>query len=79
MSSVMRIGSVCIRVIGVDLLNAIFRSAFAHDTPHRPHLRLHGVGGHQLQPSIRFGVLQGKVNIVLYIAQVVKPVLLPVI
>ena len=35
-------------------------------TTHRPHLRLHGVGGHQLQLMVTFGVfLQGKVNSVL--------------
>ena len=37
LSSVMRVGSVCMRVMdvhvyGVDLVNVIFRSAFAHDT-----------------------------------------------
>ena len=46
---------------------------------HRPYLRLHGVGGHQLQLVITFGVLEGKVNSARYIAKVVNPVLLPIL
>ena len=46
---------------------------------HRPNLRLHGVGGHQLKLVITFGVLEGKVNSAHYIAKVVNPVLLSIL
>ena len=49
LSSVMRVSSVCMRVMevhvyGVDLVSVIFRSALPKT--HRPHLRLHGVREH---------------------------------
>ena len=46
-----------VHVYDVDLVIVIFRSIFA--TTHRPHLRLHGVGGHQLQVAVTFGVSAG--------------------
>ena len=59
---------------GVDLVNAIFRSAFARDTPAPP--QLHGVGDHQLQLGLYLVFLQDKVNSARYIALVVNSVLL---
>ena len=44
---------------------------------HRSHLRFHEVGGHQLKLVVTLVLLQGKVNSVHYIAQVVNSVLLP--
>ena len=53
LSSVMRVGFVCMRVMdihvyGIDLLSVIFWSTFSHNT--QAHLRLHDMrgGGHQL-------------------------------
>ena len=48
LSSVMRVGPVCMQVMdvhvyAVDLVSAIFQSAFAHDTQAQP--RLYGVEG----------------------------------
>ena len=62
LSSVMRVGSVCMRVMdvhvyGVDLVSVIFRSAFAHDTQAAP--RASCCGGHQLQLAVTLGVSAG--------------------
>ena len=56
-----RVGSICMRVIDVhvygrDQVSVIFRSAFAHDTPH---LMLHGMGSHQLYLAVTFSVSAG--------------------
>ena len=59
----------------IDLKRVIF--CVHSPTTHRPHLRLQGVGGHQLQLAVTFGVSAGKVNCACYIAQLVNPVLLP--
>ena len=61
-SSVMTVGSVCMRVMDIhvyciDLLSIIFRSAFVHDT--QSLLRLHSVGGHQSQLMVISGVSAG--------------------
>ena len=74
--SVMRLGSVCMRVMdvhvyGVDLVSIIFRSALAH--AHRPYLRLPVLGATSYNSLSHLD----KVNSALYIAQVVNPVLLP--
>ena len=55
----MRVRSVCMRVMDVhvydvDLVSVIFRRALAHDT--QEHLKLHGVGGHQLLLAVTFGI-----------------------
>ena len=44
-------------VYGVDLVNVISRSVLAHDT--KAQLGFHGVGGHQLQLAVTFGVSAG--------------------
>ena len=44
---------------------------------HRPHLSLHGVGAIIFSSWSHLVFLQGKVNSVCYIAQVVNPMLLP--
>ena len=77
LSSVMRVGSVCMRVMhvhvyGVDLVIVIFQGIFAHDT--QAHLRLHGVGAIHYNSRSHLVFLQGKVNSARYIAQVVNPV-----
>ena len=62
LSSVMRVGFVCMRVMdvhvyGIDLVSII---TLVHlPTTNRPHLRLHGVQGHQLQLTVTFGVSAG--------------------
>ena len=78
--SVMRVGSVCMRVIdihtyGIDLVGIIFGV-------HSP--MTHGLtSGFMVWGAISYNLrshsvfLQGKVNSTRYIAQVVKPVLLP--
>ena len=60
LSSVIRLGSVSVRVMdvyvyGVDLTSVIFRSEFAHQAP--PQASWYG--GHQLQLAIKFGVSTG--------------------
>ena len=75
LSSVMRVGSVCMRVMdvhmyGLDLVSVIFWSAFAHN-PQVPSQAI----SYNSQSHLVF--LQGKVNCACYIAQVVNPVLLP--
>ena len=62
LSSVMRVGSACMRVMdihvyGVDLVSINFQSTFAHNTQAPP--RLHGVGGQQFQLMVTFGVSVG--------------------
>ena len=62
LSSVMRVGSVCmwvmdIHVYGVDLVSIIIWIAFPHET--QAYFRLHGVGDHQLQLMLTFGVSAG--------------------
>ena len=62
LSSVMRVGSVCmqvknVQVYSVVLVSTIFWSAFA--LTHRPHLRLHGVRSNQLELAVIFGVSAG--------------------
>ena len=62
LSSVMRIGSVCMRVMdvhmyGTDLASVIFQSAFAHNTQAPPQASWYG--DHQLQLAIKFGVSAG--------------------
>ena len=75
-SSLMRVGSVCMRVMdvhvyGIGLVSVIFRSVFAHDTQASP--QASWCGG----PSVTTLVfLQGKENVARTIAQVLKPVLL---
>ena len=71
--SVMRVVSVCMRVMelhmyNVDLVRVIFRSAFAHDI--RPQLRLHGVGAisYNSRPHMVFPL--GKIKSARYITQV---------
>ena len=59
---------------GVDLVSAIFRSAFANDT--QALLRLHSVGAISYNSQSHLVFLQGNVNRVRYIAQVVNPMLL---
>ena len=64
LSSVTRVGSVCMRVLhvhvyGADLVSVIFRSAFAHDTLAPPQAATMGVAGHRLQFSDTFGVYAG--------------------
>ena len=58
-SSVMRVGSVCVRRIdvhlyGVDLVSVIFRSAFAHDR--QAPSQASWCGDHQLQLAVTFGI-----------------------
>ena len=62
LSSMMRVDSVWMRVMGVhvysvDLVSVIFRSAFTHE--HRHNLRLHGMRSHQLQLIVTFVVFAG--------------------
>ena len=62
LSSVMRVGSVCMRVMdihvyGEDLVSVIFRSSYAHDTQAPP--QASWCGGHQLQLVVTFGVSAG--------------------
>ena len=73
--SMIKLGSVCMRLMDVDLVSVTFRSAFAHDK--RTHLRLHGVGAISYYSRSHLVFLQGKVNSARYIAQVLNPVLLP--
>ena len=59
LSSVMIIGSVCMRVMdvhvyGVDLVSVI--PGVHSPTTHKRHLKLHDVGDHQLQLAVTFGV-----------------------
>ena len=59
LSSVMRVGSVCMRVMdihvyGVDMVSVIFQSAFAHNTQAPP--LASWCEGHQLQLTVTFGV-----------------------
>ena len=59
LSSVMRVGSVCMRVMDVhvhdvDLVSVIFWSTFAHDTQASPQASWHGY--HQLQLAVAFVV-----------------------
>ena len=80
LSSLMRVGSVCTRVMdvhvyGVDLVSAIFQSAFVQDT--LAPARLHGVGTISYISRSHLTLLQSEVNSARYIAQVVKPELLP--
>ena len=63
LSSVMRIGYICMQVMdvhlyGVDLMSFVFRGV-PSPTTHRPHLRLHGVWGYQLELAVTFGVSSG--------------------
>ena len=58
LSSVMRVGFVCMRVMnvhmyGIDLVRVIFRSAFANDA--QPPPQASRLGGRQLQLSVTFG------------------------
>ena len=62
LSSVMRVGSVCmlmmdVNVYGVDLVSVIFRSAFTHNSQAPPQTSWRG--GHQLQLTVTFGVSAG--------------------
>ena len=64
LSSVMRVDSVCMRVVNVnvygvrvDLVSVNFRSAFTQDTQAPP--RLSCVWGHHLQLAVTFGVSPG--------------------
>ena len=59
----------------VDMVSVIFRSAFAHDTLAPPQASWCGGINYNSRSHLEF--LKGKVNSVQYIAQVVKPVLLP--
>ena len=81
LSSVMRVSSVCMRVMdvyvyGVDLVSVIFLSAFANDTQAPPQASWCGGGGINYNSQSHLLFLQGKVNSVGYIAQTVNPVLL---
>ena len=63
LSSVMRVGSVCKRVMdehvyGIDLVSVIFQSAFAHETQAAPQASWYG-GAHQLQLVVTFVVSAG--------------------
>ena len=65
LSSLMRVGSVCMRVIdvhvcGVDLMTP--SSGVHSPTTHRSHLRLHGVGAISYNSLSHLVFLQGKVN-----------------
>ena len=76
---VMRIGSVCMRVMdvhvySVDLVSVIIRSAFAHDTQAPPEASWCWIISYNSWPYLVF--LQGKVNSARYISQVVNSVLL---
>ena len=75
LSSVMRVGSVCMRVM--DIICTVSSFGVHSPTTHRPHLRLDAVViiSYNSWPHLAF--LQGKVNSARYIAQVVNPVLLP--
>ena len=81
LSSVMGVGSICVRVMDVhayrvDLVSVIFRSAFAHDTQILPQVSwCRGVISYNFRSHLLFP--QGKVNSTHYIAQIVNPVLLP--
>ena len=62
LSTVMRVGSVCMRVMdihvyGVDLVSVIFRSAFVQATQSTPQASWRG--GHQLQLAVTVGVSAG--------------------
>ena len=78
LSSVMRIGSVCMRVIdvhviGVDQVSVIF--GVHSSTTHRTQHWFHGVEAISYNSRSHLVFLQGKVNSARYIAQV-NPVLL---
>ena len=80
LSSVMRVGSVYMRVMdlhvyGSDLVNLIFRSTFAHDTQ-APLQASRCGGGIVYNWQSHFVFLQGKVKIYRYIAHDVNSVLL---
>ena len=82
LSSVMRVGSVCmwmmnVHVYGIDLVSVTFQSAFAHDTQASPQVSWCGGGVISYNSRSHLVFLQGKVNSVRYIAQVVNSVLLP--
>ena len=64
-----------LHVCGVDLVIVIFWSAFAHDTQVPPQPSWCGAISYNSWSHLVF--LQGKVNSVRYIAQVVNPMLLP--
>ena len=62
LSSVMRVGSVCmwmmvIQMHGIDLVSVVFWSAFAHNTQILPQASWYG--GHQLQLAVIFGISAG--------------------
>ena len=62
LSSVMQIGSICMKVMdvhmyGVDLVSITFWNAFAHDTQAPP--QASWCGGHQLQLTVTFSVSTG--------------------
>ena len=79
LSSVMRVGSVCMRAMdvhmyGIDLVSVIFRSASAHDIQAPAHASWCRSYHYNSRSHLVF--LQGKVNSAHYIAQVINPVLL---
>ena len=81
LSSVMRIGSICMWVMNiyvhsVDLVSIIFWSAFAHNIQAPPQASWCG-GAINYNSRSHLVFLQSKVNIACYIAQVVNFMLLP--
>ena len=62
LSSVMRVGSVCmwmmdVHIYNIDQVSAIFRSAFTHDM--QAPLQASWFGGQKFQLAVRFGVSEG--------------------
>ena len=57
LSSVMRVGSVCMRVMDVYVVSVTFRRAFANNAKTPP--QASWCGGHQLHLTITFGVSTG--------------------